>query len=319
MEQITVSPLRPVELIVGKTVPYIFISLALVPLGPAPRLRPLRGHDQGELSLLLLAMTLFLIGGLGQGLLISTITRTQQVAFQLAILTTFLPTFILSGFVFPVRNMPPVVQAVTYLVPARLLPASLLRSIILKGVGLRAFWTRTSFGWPAFAVLMLGVSTLRMTRPGGDGERPQDREEGEADEEDRPHHPQGVPPAQARSEAPARRSSSRLSSSSSSWGTPRTSMSGTSRPSSATSTRRPASREFIAGIHQLRVPSDSRRMSGTPGTWTAYLDDGKASLAIVVAARLRGQARGRGAGRGSSSSWTDRRASRRPSARTTPR
>ncbi len=69
-------------------------------------------------------MILFLVGGLGQGLLISTITRTQQVAFLLAVLTTFLPTFILSGFIFPVRNMPPVVQAVTYLVPARYLPES---------------------------------------------------------------------------------------------------------------------------------------------------------------------------------------------------
>jgi ABC-2 type transport system permease protein len=167
MEQIMVSPLKPGELIVGKTVPYIFISLL------SSHLVLLLGWGlfgvaiKGNYFLLLLTMTLFLIGGLGQGLLISTVTRTQQVAFQLAILSTFLPTFILSGFVFPVRNMPPIVQALTYLVPAKYFLVA-LRSIIIKGAGLGAFWDQV-LCLAAFAAIMLGVSTLRMKKAGETG------------------------------------------------------------------------------------------------------------------------------------------------------
>lgn len=163
MEQIRVSPLSPVELIIGKTVPHMLISLfsshTVLLLGYL-----LFGITiKGSYPLLLLAVTLFLLGGLGQGLLISSITRTQQVAFQLSVLTTYLPTFILSGFVFPIRNMPKVIQAVTYLVPAKPFLV-ILRSVILKGVGIRALWGQL-LGLMAFAVLMLGLSALRMTRP----------------------------------------------------------------------------------------------------------------------------------------------------------
>jgi len=109
-------------------------------------------------------MTLFLVGGLGQGLLISTITRTQQVAFQLAVLTTFLPTFILSGFIFPVRNMPAVIRAITTVIPARFF-LSALRGIVLKGAGFHAIWKDLVF-LTGFAALMLGVSASRLRSPG---------------------------------------------------------------------------------------------------------------------------------------------------------
>ncbi len=167
MEQLAVSPLRPFELIAGKTIPYILLSLAsshsVLLLGYV-----LFGVSvRGNYFLLLLTMTLFLVGGLGQGLFISTITRTQQVAFQLAILSTFLPTFILSGFVFPVRNMPSVVQAITALIPARFF-LSALRGIVLKGAGFHAIWKDLVY-LSGFAVLTLGVSTVRLMASGGDG------------------------------------------------------------------------------------------------------------------------------------------------------
>jgi ABC-2 type transport system permease protein len=163
MEQIRVSPVGAVELIVGKTVPYILISIfsshTVLLLG-----RLLFGITiKGSYPLLLLAIVLFLICGLGQGLLISSVTRTQQVAFQLSALTTYLPTFILSGFVFPIRNMPPVIQAITYLVPAKPFLV-ILRSVILKGVGIRALWGEL-LALAGFAVLMLGLSALRMLKP----------------------------------------------------------------------------------------------------------------------------------------------------------
>lgn len=117
---------------------------------------------KGNYLLLLLTMVLFLVGGLGQGLLISTVTRTQLVAFLFSVLTTFLPTFILSGFVFPIRNMPDLIRPVTYLVPARCF-LSALRAIILKGAGLAAFWDQVLF-LGVFAVLSLGASVVLLRR-----------------------------------------------------------------------------------------------------------------------------------------------------------
>lgn len=168
MDQLRVSSLRPFELILGKIIPYVVISLGsahlVLLLG-----RILFGVGiRGSYPLLLLAMVLFVIGALGQGLLISSITRTQQVAFLIAILTTMLPTFILSGFVFPIRNMPPVVQAITLFVPARYFLA-VLRAIILKGAGLGAVWDQFVL-LAAFAVLSLGASAVRLGK--GEAERP---------------------------------------------------------------------------------------------------------------------------------------------------
>jgi len=160
IEQLIVSPLRPAELIIGKTIPYALISL-------------LSAHSvllfgyflfdvsiKGSYAWLLMGILLFLLCGLGLGLLISTIASTQQVAFMLAIITTMLPTFILSGFVFPIRNMPPIVQAVTYLIPARYFLV-ILRGVMLKGVGLGAFGRELAL-LAGFAFLTLFLSSVRM-------------------------------------------------------------------------------------------------------------------------------------------------------------
>ncbi len=168
MDQIKVSSVRPLELILGKVIPYVLISLGaahlVLLLG-----RVLFGVGiRGSYPLLVLAMLLFLTGALGQGILISSITRTQQVAFLVAVLTTLLPTFILSGFVFPIRNMPVAVQAITYFVPGRYFLAA-LRAIMLKGAGLRAIWPQFLF-LAGFAALSLGTSAVRLGR--GDGEKP---------------------------------------------------------------------------------------------------------------------------------------------------
>jgi ABC-2 type transport system permease protein len=171
MDQIKVSSLRPFELIIGKMIPYILISIGsahlVLILGQVLFGVGIRGSS----PLLLLAMLLFVTGALGQGLLISSITRTQQVAFLLALLTTMLPTFILSGFVFPIRNMPTAVQAFTYLVPARYFLAA-LRAIILKGAGFPAIWDQLLL-LAAFAGLSLATSAARLAR--GDEERPRRR------------------------------------------------------------------------------------------------------------------------------------------------
>jgi ABC-2 type transport system permease protein len=162
MEQIMVSPVKPVELILGKTIPYTLIALiatvTILVLGYVL----FDVSIKGSYLLLSLVTLLFLIGGLGVGLLISTLVETQQLAFMVAAIATLLPTFILSGFVFPIRNMPIIIQAITYLIPARYFLVA-LRAIILKGAGLSAFWDQTLF-LTVYAALMLTISSLRLRK-----------------------------------------------------------------------------------------------------------------------------------------------------------
>jgi len=160
LEQITVSPARPMDLILGKTIPYAIISLVSAHLVLLLGDLVFGVSIKGSYLWLLLGMVLFLVSGLGLGLFISTIARTQQAAFMISVLTTMLPTFILSGFVFPIRNMPVVIQIITYFIPARYF-LFILRSIMLKGVGLSAFWSQMGF-LLLFAVLILSVSSVRL-------------------------------------------------------------------------------------------------------------------------------------------------------------
>jgi ABC-2 type transport system permease protein len=162
MEQLVVSPLHPFEVIVGKCAPYILLSLfgaAVVVLfgwflfGVAVK---------GSLLLLFVVTLAFVIGGLGLGLLISTLANTVRVAYMFAGLLTMMPSFLLSGWIFPLRNMPIPVQIVSYIIPARyFLPT--LRAIIVKGVGLSAFWPQLVF-LVVFAVVVLTLSTARLRR-----------------------------------------------------------------------------------------------------------------------------------------------------------
>jgi len=117
---------------------------------------------RGSWPMLFAAIGLFLVGAQAQGLLISSVSPTQQVAFQLALLSSFLPTFILSGFIFPISSMPAVVQAITHIIPARYFLVA-LRAIVLKGAGIAAFW-QDMLALAAFAAVMLALASLRLGR-----------------------------------------------------------------------------------------------------------------------------------------------------------
>ena len=162
MEQLMVSPIKPIELILGKTIPYTVISLfattSILFLGYIL----FDVSIKGSIILLSLVTFLFFIGSLGMGLLISTMVETQQLAFMVAAIISMLPTFILSGFVFPIRNMPIIIQGVTYILPARYFLV-VLRAIILKGAGLSAFWDQALI-LAVYAAVMIGVSSLRMRK-----------------------------------------------------------------------------------------------------------------------------------------------------------
>lgn len=138
MEQLIVTPLKPAELIIGKTIPFIIIAQTQMVLVSIFAVLWFKIPMVGSAFLLFLATCLFLLSTLGIGLFISTISSTQQQAMM----TTFffiLPFFLLSGFVFPIQNMPIVVQGLTYLNPLRYF-LIIIRGIFLKGIGLKILW-----------------------------------------------------------------------------------------------------------------------------------------------------------------------------------
>ncbi len=138
MEQIMVTPITPKEFILGKTVPFTLISFIDVILISLVGIFWFEVPIQGSLGLLLLATGLYVMTTLGVGLLISTISRTQQQAMMSAFFFVF-PAMLLSGFIFPIANMPEVIQWLTYLNPLRYYLV-ILRGIFFKGVGVAILW-----------------------------------------------------------------------------------------------------------------------------------------------------------------------------------
>jgi ABC-2 type transport system permease protein len=156
------APIDTFSFIAGKTLPYFLISLSSAALIILASMVLFGLPMRGNWLALLVAMSLFLIGALGTGLLISTVAESQQVAFQIALLVSLLPTIMLSGFIFPISSMPPALQVVTYLVPARYFLIA-LRGIVLKGSVL------SHLVWPLaalsiYAAAMLGLASLRLAR-----------------------------------------------------------------------------------------------------------------------------------------------------------
>jgi ABC-2 type transport system permease protein len=138
MEQLIVTPLKPVELILGKTIPFIIIAQAQMVMITVFAIFWFKIPMAGSAVLLFGATCLFLLSTLGIGLFISTVSATQQQAMM----TNFffiLPFFMLSGFVFPIANMPTVVQWLTFLNPLRYFLV-IIRGIFLKGVGFNILW-----------------------------------------------------------------------------------------------------------------------------------------------------------------------------------
>jgi ABC-2 type transport system permease protein len=162
VEQVRMAPIGTLAFIVGKSLPYfviafmaalgvVFASMVLFDL-------PVRG----SWPLLLLSLGLFLAGALGMGLFISSVADSQQVAFQMALLSSFLPTMMLSGFIFPIASMPTALQVVTYIVPARYFLVA-LRGILLKGVGIAPIASQLA-ALAIFAVAVIGLAAMRLKR-----------------------------------------------------------------------------------------------------------------------------------------------------------
>jgi ABC-2 type transport system permease protein len=162
IEQVIVTPIRKGEFILGKTLPFVligYIDVALISLvGWLVFETPIRG----SLLLLFLATTLFLMSSLGIGLLISTVSQTQQQAMMTAFFIIF-PAMLLSGFAFPIQNMPEPVQWLTLLNPMRYYMI-IIRGIFLKGTGIEILWSQlAAMGGLGFVLLSLAVKRFHKT------------------------------------------------------------------------------------------------------------------------------------------------------------
>lgn len=162
LENLIISPMRPIELIIGKIVPFlglagieaILISVTAVYWFGVPM--------RGSVLFFFFSLAVYLMGTLGIGLFISAITDSQQVASLAAMLATMLPAFLLSGYIFPIRSMPYALQLVTYFVPARYFIV-VMRGIFLKGTSISILWPELlALGF--FGVAILSVSTWMIHR-----------------------------------------------------------------------------------------------------------------------------------------------------------
>jgi len=158
MEQILSTPLRPAEMVLGKMLAYFAVGLADAAIALLVGIFVFTVPFRGSLVLLAVSTCVFLFGALFWGIFVSAAAKTQLQAYQMGILSSFLPAFLLSGFVYATENMPPVIQAISHIIPARYV-VTILKGVFLKGVGLSVLW-----GELALLVVYAGLVFLMATR-----------------------------------------------------------------------------------------------------------------------------------------------------------
>jgi len=162
LEQLVVSPVQPLELMLGKLIPYVVIAFGDVLLILLVGVYVFQVPFRGSPWLVLALSGIFVTAALGIGLLVSTIAPNQQLAMLAAMLVSQMPSVLLSGFMFPISSMPRPIQLITYIIPARHF-IKILRGIILKGNGLAQVW-EPALGLLILALLLLGLSAARFKK-----------------------------------------------------------------------------------------------------------------------------------------------------------
>jgi len=161
MEQLLSTPLRPAELVLGKMLAYFVVGVADATIGVLVGVFVFEVPFRGSVPLMAVSTCVFLFGALFWGIFISAVTRNQLQAYQMGIMSSFLPAFLLSGFVYSIENMPRVVQVITYVVPSRY-AITILKGVFLKGIGLNVLWGEFAFLLLyATAVFFLAVRKLK--------------------------------------------------------------------------------------------------------------------------------------------------------------
>ena len=161
MEQLLSTPLRPVEIVLGKMMAYFVVGLADAAVALVVGLLVFGVPFRGSPLLMMAAICLFLFGALFWGVFVSAAARTQLQAYQMGVLSSYLPAFLLSGFIYSIDTMPKVIQAVTAVVPARYV-VTIMKGVFLKGVGLKFLWMEMAFlTIYAAAVFLLATRKMR--------------------------------------------------------------------------------------------------------------------------------------------------------------
>jgi len=156
LEQLIVTPIKPFQLIIGKLVPFMLMGILVVAIVLNAMVFIFGIPIKGSKFFLYLSTFIFVISTLGMGLFVSTITRTQQQAMMLSIFVIMLPMIYLSGFAFPVENMPAIIQYFTYLIPLRYY-ITIIRGVITKGLGFQELW------FDAAVLLVMGIVIITLS------------------------------------------------------------------------------------------------------------------------------------------------------------
>ncbi|MBI2372527.1 MAG: ABC transporter permease [Deltaproteobacteria bacterium] len=162
MEQLFATPVGRLPIVLGKLLPYVGLGMLQLGLVLAAGVWLFDVPIRGSLPLLLLSASIFLLAALGQGFFISTVTKSQQLATQVGALSAILPSFLLSGFLFPVRNMPKPLQLISNAIPARWV-LEILRGVMLRGVGLAELWPQL-LSLSFLSLLIVAACTAKFQR-----------------------------------------------------------------------------------------------------------------------------------------------------------
>jgi ABC-2 type transport system permease protein len=162
LEQLIVTPIKPFQLIIGKLVPFVILGFAAVIIVITAMYLIFGIEVRGSSFFLFFASFLYILSTLGLGLFVSTISKTQQQAMMIAIFVILMPMVYLSGFAFPIENMPEIIQYVSYLIPLRYF-ITIIRGIILKGIGIEYLWMDAA-ALLGIGIIILTLSSLRFRK-----------------------------------------------------------------------------------------------------------------------------------------------------------
>jgi len=162
MEQILSTPLRPAEMVLGKMLAYFAIGVSDAVVTFLVAIFVFRVPFRGSLALLAFSVCIFLCGALFWGIFVSAAAKTQLQAYQMGILSSFLPAFLLSGFIYSIENMPLVIRVITYLIPAKYV-ITILKGLFLKGVGVTVLWGELVL-LTLYAIAVFAAATRKLNR-----------------------------------------------------------------------------------------------------------------------------------------------------------
>jgi ABC-2 type transport system permease protein len=162
MEQLLSTPLRPAEMVIGKMLAFFVVGFIDMMVAVTVSIFIFHVPMRGNMMLLMITGCIFLFGALFWGIFISAVAKSQLLAYQMGLLSSFLPAFMLSGFVYAIENMPAAIQVITHIVPARYF-VTILKGIFLKGVGLEVLWGELLF-LVAYAFVIFLLATRKLSQ-----------------------------------------------------------------------------------------------------------------------------------------------------------